>query len=120
MPQGMTVTGIQGWYNCLLKLIVSSDFQLFISQMYIDLNPCTKEFGYTIFSYLGEDSYNKKEKYVVAYSELNTVLVKDIENKSTKPEILVRAKEITYNISKTRISVVVFERNSVEESKKVF
>lgn len=97
-----------------------SDFQRYISKIYTDLNPCTKEFEDNIFSYHGEDSYNQKERYIGACSELNTVLMNDLENKSTKPEKLVRVKEIIDNIFKTRISVVVFEGNSVGESEKVF
>ncbi len=97
-----------------------ADFQEFISQIYNDFDANTKEFKDEIFAVVGADFYNQQERYMGACSELNTILIKDLESKRTKPEKLVRVKEIIENIFKTRISVVVFEGNSVGESEKVF
>ncbi len=97
-----------------------SNFQRFISQIYDDLNPLTNEFNDNTFSYLGEDFYNQKERYVGACSELNALLMKELASKNTKPEKLDLVKKLIEKIFKTRISVVVFEGNSVGESEKVF
>ncbi len=96
------------------------EFQTFISQIYNDVNANTKEFKDEVFAEVGEDFYNQQERYMGACSELNTILIKELEAKQTRPEKLVRVKEIIENIFKTRISVVVFEGNSIGESEKVF
>ena len=97
-----------------------TDFQSFISQIYNDIDVNTKEFKDEIFAVVGSDFYNQKDRYMGACSELNAILMKDLENKQTKPEKLGRVKEIIDSIFRTRISVVVFEGNSVGESEKVF
>ena len=97
-----------------------SEFQKFLSRIYYNTDANIDTFESAIFGDVLEDSYDQKDRYISACSAFNSILMSNISTETTIPNKLKVVKNIIENIFKTRISVVVFEGDSIGESERIF
>lgn len=97
-----------------------SDFQSFLARMYTDLDITTESFNNEIFGDVLDDAYDQKERYIDACTAFNRILISNLALQDSIPDKLSYVKDVIENIYNTRISVVVFEGDSIGESERVF